>query len=95
MYLTSKASFKDTLLIGMHQGEPPPCAPGFFILHVRRIYIYIYIYIFFFFLGGGGLVFFGVHVTHRLLCQTDAINTIFQPFIGYLCEGTGGFKYYC
>ena len=26
---------------------------------------------------------FGVHVTHWLLCQTDDINSIFQPFIGY------------
>ena len=30
-----------------------------------------------------------VHVTHWLLCQTDEINTIFQPFVGYLYEGTG------
>ena len=51
MYYTRKASFKDTLFIGMHQGEPPPCAPGscfglyltrckhpdcFPILHVRK-----------------------------------------------------------
>ena len=25
IYLTRKASFKDTLFIAMHQGEPPPC----------------------------------------------------------------------
>ena len=31
---------------------------------------------------------FDVHITHWLLCQTDEINTIFQPFIGYAYEGT-------
>ena len=30
---------------------------------------------------------FGVHVTHWLLCQTDEINTIFQPFIGFYIWG--------
>ena len=34
---------------------------------------------------------FGVHVTHWLLCQTDEINTIFQPFIEYTYEGIGEF----
>ena len=53
MYLTRKALFKDTLFIGMHQGEPLPCAPRscfelyfhymkaprlFPILHIRTIY---------------------------------------------------------
>ena len=37
------------------------------------------------------LMFFGVPVTHWLLSQTDEINTIFQPFIGFLYEGTGEF----
>ena len=32
---------------------------------------------------------------HWLLCQTDEINTIFQPFISYTYEGTGEFLYYC
>ena len=31
---------------------------------------------------------FGVHVKHWFLFQADEINTIFQPFIGYLDEGT-------
>ena len=31
---------------------------------------------------------FGVHVTFWFLCQTDEINTIFQPFVSYLYEGT-------
>ena len=33
-------------------------------------------------------VIFGAHVTLWLLCQTDEINAILQPFIGYIYEGT-------
>ena len=38
---------------------------------------------------------FGVHVTHWLLCQTDEINTIFQPFIGYIYKGIDEFQCCC
>ena len=40
-------------------------------------------------------MFFRVYVTHSLLCQTDEINTIFQPFFGYVFESTGKFYGYC
>ena len=36
-------------------------------------------------------MFFGVHVTHMLLCETAEINTIFRPFIAYIYEGIGEF----
>ena len=83
MYLTRKVSFKDTLVIGMQQGKPSDCAPGlcfglFYtrckhpycspILHVRKAYFYELF-----------RMFFRVHVTHWLLCQTDEIDTLFYP----------------
>ena len=84
MYLTRKASFKDTLFIGMHQRVPSlgsrivfrtDCTftrckhPDCFpILHVRKTYF-----------EGLFLMFVCVHVTHWLLCQTYEIIQFFNP----------------
>ena len=34
---------------------------------------------------------FYVYITVIMLCQTDEINTIFQPIAGYIYESTGEF----
>ena len=83
MYLTRKASFKDTLFIGMQQGKPFPVLQGrvsgctftkckhpdcFPILHVRKVYF-----------EGLFLMFLCVHVTHWLLYQPMKSILSFNP----------------
>ena len=47
----------------------------FSIIHVRKVYFEAL------------FLMFSLHVAHWLLCQTDEINTIFQPSIGYIYMG--------
>ena len=91
MCLTRKASFKDTLFVGMHQGEPPPCASGscfglYFLLFVSNQTVFLY-YMSAKYSLRGIFWFFGVHVTHWLLYHPDEINTIVHSFIGYIYMG--------
>ena len=90
-----KASIKGILIIGVQQDKLQICVqdqvPGrtfirhvrcklsnyFSLLHVRKVHLGVF----------SGLI--RAHVTHWLLCQTDEIQVIFKPCIGYVYGRTG------
>ena len=91
MYLSRKASFKDTLVIDVQQGKPSACAPGsclgwsftwcnhadcFRILHVRKIY------------SGVLFLFFVFMLRPSCYVYQTKTNTIFPSSIGYIYGST-------
>ena len=80
MYLTKKASFKDTLVEALGLCYRIVFQPVLS-LDVSTQTVFFYITCPKSILWGIISAVFRVHVTPRLLCQTDEINTIFNPSV--------------